>query len=341
MVHQKNNNNVFSIMSQCDKHKINDIKRERQFIKNLLGQKILSLIPKDKKEEYKFTDDSGKPYYKCPCCDKESTKPLHNSHIGLTRSDMLDYILINHENNPKTTSEYWNEFLEFHKYIEIAVCCSECNKDYEFKTEEESEEELKIIVSKINITKNVSAETLLKEAKETYPDKFKEEEPPKHICSDETNRDFEKFKSDNSGNDNLTQIMEAYDYVTRRDGKLPTLSQAKLYKRYHEGIYEYISSGNLFDKIKIEQTRVECVKELENARKKMKESCPDKERSNNPKYSYPHAILGKLIKYCTGATIIGYKTKKERRQIGTFKNGRPRFINFRINDLNKPKYGFL
>jgi len=39
--------------------------------------------------------------------------------------------------------------------------------------------------------------------------------------------------------------------------------------------------------------------------------------------------------------IIGYKKKTERRQIGTFKNGRPKFKHFMIDDLNKPKYGLL
>lgn len=293
MSHQKNDN-VFSMISHCDKHKINTAKEEKQLIKTMLAQKILSLIPKDKKKEYKSPDEI---YYECPDCGKREQKPLHNSHKGLTRSNMLDYILRDHENNPKTISEYWNEFLEFHKYIEIAVCCAECNKNYEFDTQGEKEEELRRIVSMIDRAKKVNAETLLKEAKETYPDKFKEDSP-KPICSDETNRDFEKFKSDNLGDDKLTLIIEAYDYVTRGEGKkLPTIKQAQGYKRYHEGIYEYISSDDLFDKIKNEQTRGECLEELENAQKKMKEYYTDKDRSN-PKYSYPHAILGKLIKYC-------------------------------------------
>ena len=39
--------------------------------------------------------------------------------------------------------------------------------------------------------------------------------------------------------------------------------------------------------------------------------------------------------------IIGYKKKIERRQNSTFKNERPKFINFMIDDLNKPEYGLL
>ena len=37
---------------------------------------------------------------------------------------------------------------------------------------------------------------------------------------------------------------------------------------------------------------------------------------------------------------VGYKKKKEKRQIGEFKNGKPKYKNFMIDDLTKPIYKF-
>lgn len=292
------NNNVFSMIPHCEKHKKSP-EQDKQLIKALLTQKILLLIPNNNKEQCKITDESGNICYKCHDCGKISTKPLHNSHIGLTRSYILDYILRDFENNPKSISEYWNEFLDFHKYILIAACCAECNKKHEFDTEEEKEEELKRIVSIINITKEVKPESWIKEMKEMYPHRFKQEEDiSNQDCSDQTNRNLERFKSDNLDKENLSQIIEAYEYGRQNSGKPISLKQIKLYKTYHKEIYKYISE-ELFVKMKNEQTRKDCIKELDKGRNMLKSSYPDKiTRNKNPKYSYPHAILGVLIKYC-------------------------------------------
>ena len=292
------NNNVFSMISHCDKHKKSP-EHDKQFIKDILTQKILPLIPNNNKEQCKITDESGNICYKCPDCGRISSKSLHNSHIGLTRSYILDYILRDFENNPKSISEYWNEFLDFHKYLLIAVCCAECNKKHEYDTEEKKEEDLKRIVSIINITKKVKPEYWIKEMKEMYPNRFKqEEEISNQDCSDQTNRRFEEFKYDNLDKENISIIIEAYEYVCQKSGKPKSVGQIKRYKTYHKGIYKYISE-ELFVKMKNEQTRKDCIKELEGGIKMLESSYPDKiTRGKNPKYTFPHAILGVLIKYC-------------------------------------------
>ncbi len=286
------------MISHCDKHKINGIDGEKQFVKNSLGQRILPLIPNDKKEECKNIDESGNSYYKCHNCGIKSTKPLHNSHIGLSRSYILDYILRDYESNPKSISEYWNEFLDFHKYLLIAACCAKCNKDHEYDTEEKKKEELNRIISIINITKKVSSKILMKEMKEMYPHRFKKEEDiSNQDCSDKINRRFEVFKSDNLDEENISQVIEAYEYDCLNSGKPKSVDQIKKYKRYHKEIYKYISE-DLFVKMKNELTRKKCIKELEEGIKMLKSSYTDKNTRKNPKYSYPRAILGVLIKYC-------------------------------------------
>ena len=37
---------------------------------------------------------------------------------------------------------------------------------------------------------------------------------------------------------------------------------------------------------------------------------------------------------------VGYKKKKEKRQVGEFKNGKPKYKNFMVDDLTKPIYKF-
>ena len=111
-------------------------------------------------------------------------------------------------------------------------------------------------------------------------------------------RRFEEFKYDNLDKENISQIIEAYEYGRQNSGKPISLKQIKLYKTYHKEIYKYISE-ELFVKMKNEQTRKDCIKELDKGRNMLKSSYPDKiTRGKNPKYTYPHAILGVLIKYC-------------------------------------------
>jgi DNA polymerase elongation subunit (family B) len=65
---------------------------------------------------------------------------------------------------------------------------------------------------------------------------------------------------------------------------------------------------------------------------RMAERDPGNKPKSNDRIPYAYIDKGKTKQ------IIGYKKIKERRQIGEFKNGKPKFKNFMIDDLSQPKY---
>jgi len=72
------------------------------------------------------------------------------------------------------------------------------------------------------------------------------------------------------------------------------------------------------------------------AHKVLADRMAERDPGNKPKANdrIPYAYIDK------GSTkeIIGYKKIKDRRKIGEFKNGKPKFKNFMIDDLSQPKY---
>lgn len=120
-------NNQFSCQDIFEKAYINTPKASKQFIKTFLANKALNSISKNKKKlDYKNEDGT----FTCPDCNK-TVPQLHNAHIGPTQSYMIDDIIKNFENEEKDIIEYWNDYCDMHKYVEIAVCCSDCNTKYE------------------------------------------------------------------------------------------------------------------------------------------------------------------------------------------------------------------
>ena len=65
---------------------------------------------------------------------------------------------------------------------------------------------------------------------------------------------------------------------------------------------------------------------------RMAERDPGNKPKSNDRIPYAYINKGKTKE------IIGYKKIKERRIIGTFKNGKPKYKNFMIDDLTQPKY---
>jgi DNA polymerase elongation subunit (family B) len=65
---------------------------------------------------------------------------------------------------------------------------------------------------------------------------------------------------------------------------------------------------------------------------RMAERDPGNKPKSNDRIPYAYIDKGKTKE------IIGYKKIKERRVIGEFKNGKPKYKNFQIEDLNQPKY---
>jgi DNA polymerase elongation subunit (family B) len=65
---------------------------------------------------------------------------------------------------------------------------------------------------------------------------------------------------------------------------------------------------------------------------RMAERDPGNKPKSNDRIPYAYINKGKTKE------IIGYKKIKDRRKIGEFKNGKPRFKNFMIDDLSQPKY---
>ena len=72
------------------------------------------------------------------------------------------------------------------------------------------------------------------------------------------------------------------------------------------------------------------------AHKVLADRMAERDPGNKPKANdrIPYAF----IKVGDQSTIIGYKMITERRLIGEFKNGKPKYKNFRVEDLNQPKY---
>ena len=58
----------------------------------------------------------------------------------------------------------------------------------------------------------------------------------------------------------------------------------------------------------------------------------DRRLKSNDRIPYAYIDKGKTKQ------IIGYKKIKERRQVGEFKNGKPKYKNFMVDDLTQPKY---
>ena len=65
---------------------------------------------------------------------------------------------------------------------------------------------------------------------------------------------------------------------------------------------------------------------------RMAERDPGNKPKSNDRIPYAYIDKGKTKQ------IIGYKKKKERRVIGEFKNGKPKYKNFMVDDLTQPKY---
>ena len=65
---------------------------------------------------------------------------------------------------------------------------------------------------------------------------------------------------------------------------------------------------------------------------RMAERDPGNKPKSNDRIPYAYIDKGKTKQ------IIGYKKIKERRQVGEFKNGKPKYKNFMIEDLTQPKY---
>jgi DNA polymerase elongation subunit (family B) len=65
---------------------------------------------------------------------------------------------------------------------------------------------------------------------------------------------------------------------------------------------------------------------------RMAERDPGNKPKSNDRIPYAYIDKGKTKQ------IIGYKKIKERRQIGEFKNGKPKYKNFMVEDLTQPKY---
>ena len=65
---------------------------------------------------------------------------------------------------------------------------------------------------------------------------------------------------------------------------------------------------------------------------RMAERDPGNKPKSNDRIPYAYINKGKTKE------IIGYKKIKDRRKIGEFKNGKPKFKNFMIDDLSQPKY---
>jgi len=65
---------------------------------------------------------------------------------------------------------------------------------------------------------------------------------------------------------------------------------------------------------------------------RMAERDPGNKPKANDRIPYAYIDQGKTKE------IVGYKQIKERRQIGEYKNGKPKYRNFRIDDLEQPKY---
>ena len=65
---------------------------------------------------------------------------------------------------------------------------------------------------------------------------------------------------------------------------------------------------------------------------RMAERDPGNKPKSNDRIPYAYIDKGKTKQ------IIGYKKIKERRQVGEFKNGKPKYKNFMVDDLTQPKY---
>ena len=65
---------------------------------------------------------------------------------------------------------------------------------------------------------------------------------------------------------------------------------------------------------------------------RMAERDPGNKPKSNDRIPYAYIDKGKTKQ------IIGYKKIKERRVIGEFKNGKPKYKNFMVDDLTQPKY---
>lgn len=119
--------NQFSCHNIFNKAFVNGGKKEKQFIKTTLTSKALNLLSK-KKKKLDYKNEEGT--FTCPDCNK-IVPQLHNAHVGPTQSYMIDDILKNFNNEQKDIIEYWNNYCDMHKFVKIAVCCSECNTKYE------------------------------------------------------------------------------------------------------------------------------------------------------------------------------------------------------------------
>lgn len=285
--------NQFTFSKKCENLKIKNSLEEKKTLKKFLSQLILNLIPDDKKKEY-IINKNGINFYKCPECNIESKLPLHNSHVGLTRSNMMDYILREHENNPKSFSVYYNELLDMHKYIKIAVCCGKCNEKHEINNEEGKKIELERILERIKIS-NLSNE-FLNEA--LSKGKVKIASPIEKVKVKEKKENTQDILSlKNTPDDLFNLILDAYIETTDKI----SFDQAKKYKKHYKEIYKYLED-NFYQKIKSKKIdNEEIIFSLENSLKILKERYPNeidgKKRGHIDTYRYPRAILGCLIKY--------------------------------------------
>ena len=119
--------NQFSCHEIFDKAYINSLKSRKQLIKTVLTNKVLTLLSK-KKKKLDYKNDDGT--FTCLDCNK-IVPQLNNAHIGPTQSYMIDDVLKNFENEQKDIIEYWNDYCDMHKFVKIAVCCPQCNTEYE------------------------------------------------------------------------------------------------------------------------------------------------------------------------------------------------------------------
>ena len=298
--------NKFSFPSKCEKSKIETLEEDAKLIKTCLGQKILTIIPDDKKSDYKYEDENGNQLYKCPNCHKSGLSCLHNSHVGVTRKNMLDDILKNHVNDPKNLSEYWNMFLDMHKFIEIAVCCDKCNKTYECSPEDKIEQ-LKVIKKRIyisSISKSLLNEAfekkgLIKTLSDSNSDTDSENDSDNDSKELLNKIEFQKFKKDNLDDKIFYLILTAYE----SNGKdKNNITQIRSYKKNYKLINKYIDDDKFFEHILDKSiNNQDTIDILNKSREKLSKSFTkennDRKRNEIDEHRFPNAIFGTLITY--------------------------------------------